>query len=255
MDKNTQQPVLTVITEPDYFSRGHFYEGKKPYIDQTLVWKLPVGTKLYTAPPVPRDVLLAFGEDVRSAIHEYNGVDISAVDLAAIVDAIQPQADMGNHISAPVNQLLAALKHCHGVFSRYVEHHAAKGDRSKELANAGHRDICATAIAAAESAQAQQPCQYCAGKGFEFTDNDTGSDVWSSCPACLVAQQPADGVVQDAERYRWLRNTEKRKHKNLLVNIAVPHENGWSWKSAFGETMDAAIDAALAAHKAQEGGR
>jgi hypothetical protein len=29
-------------------SRGHFYEGSKPFIDPTLVWKLPIGTKLYT---------------------------------------------------------------------------------------------------------------------------------------------------------------------------------------------------------------
>jgi hypothetical protein len=32
-------------------SRGHFYEGSKPFIDPTLVWKLPIGTKLYTRPP------------------------------------------------------------------------------------------------------------------------------------------------------------------------------------------------------------
>jgi hypothetical protein len=44
-------PVLVVEKEPDYMSRGHFYEGSKPFIDPTLVWKLPIGTKLYTAPP------------------------------------------------------------------------------------------------------------------------------------------------------------------------------------------------------------
>jgi hypothetical protein len=32
-------------------SRGHFYEGSKPFIDPTEVWKLPIGTKLYTRPP------------------------------------------------------------------------------------------------------------------------------------------------------------------------------------------------------------
>jgi len=45
------EPVLVVEKEPDYMSRGHFYEGSKPFIDPTLVWKLPIGTKLYTAPP------------------------------------------------------------------------------------------------------------------------------------------------------------------------------------------------------------
>jgi hypothetical protein len=46
-----QEPVLVVEQEPDYMSCGHFYEGSKPFIDPTEVWKLPIGTKLYTAPP------------------------------------------------------------------------------------------------------------------------------------------------------------------------------------------------------------
>ena len=59
MDKNTQQPVLTVEIEPDYWSGGHFYEGKRPHVDQAKVHALPIGTKLYPAPPLPRDVLMA----------------------------------------------------------------------------------------------------------------------------------------------------------------------------------------------------
>jgi hypothetical protein len=46
-----QEPVLVVEKEPDYMSRGHFHEGTKPHIDPTKVWALPIGTKLYTAPP------------------------------------------------------------------------------------------------------------------------------------------------------------------------------------------------------------
>jgi hypothetical protein len=49
--KEQAEPVLVVEKEPDYMSRGHFYEGSKPFIDPTLVWKLPIGTKLYTQPP------------------------------------------------------------------------------------------------------------------------------------------------------------------------------------------------------------
>jgi hypothetical protein len=45
------EPVLVVEKEPDYMSRGHFYEGSKPFIDPTEVWKLPIGTKLYAHPP------------------------------------------------------------------------------------------------------------------------------------------------------------------------------------------------------------
>ena len=45
-----QEPLLVVEQEPDYMSRGHFYEGSKPFIDPTEVWKLPIGTKLYAHP-------------------------------------------------------------------------------------------------------------------------------------------------------------------------------------------------------------
>lgn len=45
-----QEPVLVVEREPSYTNRGHFYIGDKPHIDPTKVWKLPIGTKLYTAP-------------------------------------------------------------------------------------------------------------------------------------------------------------------------------------------------------------
>jgi len=51
IEQPEQEPVLVVKKEPDYTNRGHFYEGSKPFIDPTLVWKLPVGTKLYTNPP------------------------------------------------------------------------------------------------------------------------------------------------------------------------------------------------------------
>ena len=47
------EPVLVVETEPGYWNRGHYCEGTKSYIDPTKVWGLPVGTKLYTAPPAP----------------------------------------------------------------------------------------------------------------------------------------------------------------------------------------------------------
>ena len=46
-----QEPVLVVEKEPDYWSRGHFHQGSKPHIDPTKVWNLPIGAKLYTAPP------------------------------------------------------------------------------------------------------------------------------------------------------------------------------------------------------------
>jgi len=50
-EQPTSVPVLTVECEPDYWSGGHYYEGTKPHIAPTAVWKLPIGTKLYTSPP------------------------------------------------------------------------------------------------------------------------------------------------------------------------------------------------------------
>lgn len=52
-----QEPVLVVEREPSYMDRGHFYKGVKPHIDPTKVWKLPIGTKLYTAPQPARQPL------------------------------------------------------------------------------------------------------------------------------------------------------------------------------------------------------
>ncbi len=51
IEQPTSVPVLTVECEPDYWSGGHYHEGTKPHIDPTAVWKLPIGTELYTSPP------------------------------------------------------------------------------------------------------------------------------------------------------------------------------------------------------------
>ncbi len=50
-EQPTSVPVLTVECEPDYWSGGHYHEGTLPHIDPTAVWKLPIGTELYTSPP------------------------------------------------------------------------------------------------------------------------------------------------------------------------------------------------------------
>lgn len=39
--------VLVVEREPDYWSRGHFYQGTKPWIDPTAVKRLQIGDRLY----------------------------------------------------------------------------------------------------------------------------------------------------------------------------------------------------------------
>ena len=48
-------PVLVVEKEPDYWSGGHFHEGSKSHIKSTKVWRLPVGTQLFTRPMPAQD--------------------------------------------------------------------------------------------------------------------------------------------------------------------------------------------------------
>jgi hypothetical protein len=59
-------------------SRGHFYEGSKPFIDPTLVWKLPIGTKLYTQPPrrewqglTEEEIRATYGKDLNYRDGDY----------------------------------------------------------------------------------------------------------------------------------------------------------------------------------------
>ena len=65
-----QEPVLVVEKEPDYMSRGHFYEGSRPHINPMEVLKLPIGTKLYTRPQ-PRQPLTP--EQIMAAWNEAEG--------------------------------------------------------------------------------------------------------------------------------------------------------------------------------------
>lgn len=61
MDKNTQQPVAQIT-------------GGKTYMSVELLENcpadLPNGAQLYLSTPVPRDVLMALGEEVRSACYD-----------------------------------------------------------------------------------------------------------------------------------------------------------------------------------------
>ena len=78
-----QEPVLVVVQEPDYMSRGHFHEGSKPFIDPTEVWKLPIGTKLYTHPP-RSDTEQMLDAAYQSACDIINEQDKKLVELEAL---------------------------------------------------------------------------------------------------------------------------------------------------------------------------
>lgn len=110
---NTQQPVAWVWQFPD----GWRYEdpfGTKSECEQNCAGYDGQAIPLYTAPPVPRDVLMAFGTSVHDAAINAAGDNknpsplygVMNIDLAAIADRyaskVQPE---------PVSQqLLAALK-------------------------------------------------------------------------------------------------------------------------------------------------
>jgi hypothetical protein len=95
-----QEPVLVVEQEPDYMSRGHFYEGSKPFIDPTEVWKLPIGTKLYTHPPrrkwrsLSEDELTALGV-IHSRYQEESLETGGWFDFARAVEAALKERNNG----------------------------------------------------------------------------------------------------------------------------------------------------------------
>ena len=60
-------PVLVVEREPDYWDRGHFHEGTKPYIKCTKIWGVPIGTKLYT-----EDQMKSHGEKCLKAGYKHS---------------------------------------------------------------------------------------------------------------------------------------------------------------------------------------
>lgn len=135
MDKNTQQPVAWML--------------ECPTMTGDTGWKLSWNQSgagvcnrlagedhekaLYTAPPVPRDVLMAFGE----AVLVKAGVFMYESDIAAIADryASQMQPEPASQ------QMLRTLHHIEGAAKdiRVERHHIASAARA--------------AIAAAEAAQ------------------------------------------------------------------------------------------------------
>lgn len=85
-----QAPVLIVEQERDYFSRGHFHHGTRAYIDPTKVWKLPIGTKLYTSPqpaqrqPLTEEKIIELND---AAFDKFMTQDARAIELARSIEA------------------------------------------------------------------------------------------------------------------------------------------------------------------------
>jgi len=65
------QPVLVVEKEPDYWIGGHHHEGTRPHIDWFKIQKLPIGTKLYTAPPAAQPAEAQMTAPTAAAVPDY----------------------------------------------------------------------------------------------------------------------------------------------------------------------------------------
>lgn len=135
MDKNTQQPVAYRwrFGSESIDTRWHYSDVPLvPYLDRTVEC-------LYTAPPVPRDVLMAFGVEVADKAHAAGVIGnlFTDEDIAAIADryASQVQPEPASQ------QMLRTLHHIEGAAKdiRVERHHIASAARA--------------AIAAAEAAQ------------------------------------------------------------------------------------------------------
>jgi hypothetical protein len=95
-EQEQAEPVLVVEKEPDYMSRVHFYEGSKPFIDPTEVWKLPIGTKLYTAPP-RREWQGLSEEDMEDLLPLYSdpNTDAEMLEFAIAIEAALKEKNHG----------------------------------------------------------------------------------------------------------------------------------------------------------------
>lgn len=127
MEKNTQQPVAWIDD------------------DGMVFWKDGIphdGTDLYSAPPVPRAVLMAFGEEVLAEASKSQAITgfCMNINISAIADRYASQVK-----PEPVNQqMLAALEQCYTQLRKLK----VKDDDVCDALNAS-----AIAIAAAEASQ------------------------------------------------------------------------------------------------------
>ena len=222
MDKNTQQPVAWRVfrstTEYELFISEYNATQRAKQLGFTAV------QPLYHATHMPRDVLMEFGEAVRDAIHEYNGVDIShAVDLAAIADryASQAQPEQVNQ------QLLAALKACDEAMSYISEYdiQITLPDMMRSAIDAAELSGNSGQLPASEAAQPVGQQYLLGGRRFKVTHSQDHGFAITGLPQTMNGQwvafvdatdnchmqqqQPASAqpvVVPDERIYKLLRD-------------------------------------------------
>jgi len=116
IEQPTSVPVLTVECEPDYWSGGHYHEGTLPHIDPTAVWKLPIGTKLYTAPAAPEPEPFVWWSDADDVVFQslHNGKHLPFDQRDAYLSAVEISSAIPLYTappapSVPDGQLQAAF--------------------------------------------------------------------------------------------------------------------------------------------------
>lgn len=236
MDKNTQQQASW-----EYFD-GTWHVGVDGERENYEMFGYPT-RDLFTAPPVPRDVLMAFGIDVADKAYDAGVIGnlFTDEDISAIADRyasqVQPErntvtleeiveqlksGENGDAISEAMTQATAdmalgrAIREGRATQPEPVNQQLLVAlkmvlDDPDALDGRPRTYKCVMeAIAAAEAAQAQQPPTV--GRKFFIYGDDTGFDLFDSAEDAKKAAQDSideyrheagDGWPEEVERVCW----------------------------------------------------
>ncbi len=153
---------------------------------------------LYAAPRLPRGVLMEVARDVHAAMSCYMFAGDASPSLDAIVDRRAKEAEPVNQqMLDALNSMRRELQSCQAVIHLAGGFDHAYVDNAKSALSKAD-----AAIAAAESAQAQQPVTV--GRKFFTYDDETGFDLFDSAvDAKKAAQASIDEWRAIADCDRW----------------------------------------------------
>ncbi|RKQ61198.1 hypothetical protein C8E02_0965 [Vogesella indigofera] len=196
---------------------------------------------LYAEPPHPRAQLMRVAEAVRDATKasaeicgQEGYIGWSGVDLAAIVDAIQPQEQ-------------AERCQCSGYLITASEH--------KGCLRAGRAEVQPAPVNQQLLAALKLALDMMVVNGMDIPKTQTVMMEAIAAAESAQAQQPADGVgiaMKSAMRKWFYEEFEDELLANMEAAGLIAQAEGYSISML--ASMEVEIDAALAAHKAQEGG-
>lgn len=215
MSENKQQqaqPVAMIMCDGESYDFMVTVEGQKRIPDTGEF------IHLYAEQPAPRAQLIRVAEEAFKNGWE-NATGYAPKNLAAIVDAIQPQE---HDCKFPL---------CHN--EQYQQDLAEQIHR--EMYSGQPTPVNQQMLAAAKAIRRHLSSS---NPGIEREVNQLDEAI--AAAEAAQAQQPADGVALDAERYRLLRRGQHWSVIDGLGDILCADD------------LDEALDAAIAAHKAQD---